>query len=310
MWYRLVYEVYGRVWGCGVKTSTAVPSRDLGNGAADNRGYFPEGKGESYRVRLRDSSSVKMHFFGASGLLSRIGLFELIHQLKIPNRARVLYPNRVYTFPESGKLRFPESVNEFPVSGLAPNFVQDNSYLGSGFTISRIGNSLFIQFGFYQYPNRVSLGQIRIENFTIPNRLSSKPSYPLEGDLFVENEMSREVISMGSESRPPVLVMGEYAQWKLRMIHFLDQLDRNLIKSIRAGPVRPTVTIAEVPETATCPLLPSYTPWRNHTTCSTKNNANTMKSTSVRWLFSSWLSPTICIPASTVSTMLGISGLK
>ncbi|KAJ9560513.1 hypothetical protein OSB04_005673 [Centaurea solstitialis] len=71
--------------------------------------------------------------------------------------------------------------------------------------------------------------------------------------------MSREIVSMGSESRPPVLVMGEYAQWKLRMIHFLDQLDRNLMKSIREGPVRPTVTIAEVPETDTCPLLPSYT---------------------------------------------------
>ncbi|KAJ9545332.1 hypothetical protein OSB04_025039 [Centaurea solstitialis] len=71
--------------------------------------------------------------------------------------------------------------------------------------------------------------------------------------------MSREIISMGSESRPPVLVMGEYAQWKLRMIHFLDQLDRNLMKSIREGLVRPTVTIAEVPEIDTCPLLPSYT---------------------------------------------------
>ncbi|KAJ9546296.1 hypothetical protein OSB04_018839 [Centaurea solstitialis] len=71
--------------------------------------------------------------------------------------------------------------------------------------------------------------------------------------------MSREIVSMGSESRPPVLVMGKYAQWKLRMIHFLDQLDRNLMKSIREGPVRPTVTIAEVPETDTCPLLPSYT---------------------------------------------------
>ncbi|KAJ9566827.1 hypothetical protein OSB04_002793 [Centaurea solstitialis] len=71
--------------------------------------------------------------------------------------------------------------------------------------------------------------------------------------------MSREIVSMGSESRPPVLVMGEYAQWKLRMIHFLDQLDRNLMKSIREGPVRPTVTIAEVPETDTCLLLPSYT---------------------------------------------------
>src|SRR5581483_2907242 len=71
--------------------------------------------------------------------------------------------------------------------------------------------------------------------------------------------MSRELISMGSESRPPVLVMGEYAQWKLRMIHFLDLIDVNLMKSIREGPVRPTITINEVPETDTCPRLPAYT---------------------------------------------------
>ncbi|KAJ9555952.1 hypothetical protein OSB04_010566 [Centaurea solstitialis] len=80
-----------------------------------------------------------------------------------------------------------------------------------------------------------------------------------KGIFICEDMMSREIVSMGSESRPPVLVMGEYAQWKLRMIHFLDQLDRNLMKSIREGPVRPTVTVAEVPETDTCPLLPSYT---------------------------------------------------
>src|SRR5581483_11795856 len=71
--------------------------------------------------------------------------------------------------------------------------------------------------------------------------------------------MSRELISMGSESRPPVLVMGEYAQWKLRMIHFLDLLDVNLMKSIREGPIRPVINIAEEPETDERPSLPAYT---------------------------------------------------
>ncbi|KAJ9538715.1 hypothetical protein OSB04_031448 [Centaurea solstitialis] len=80
------------------------------------------------------------HFSGASGLLSRIGLFELIHQLKIPNRASLLYPNRVHTFPESGKLRFPESVNEFPTSGVVPNFVPRLFNSDSGFTKIRIGS--------------------------------------------------------------------------------------------------------------------------------------------------------------------------
>ncbi|KAJ9542233.1 hypothetical protein OSB04_028739 [Centaurea solstitialis] len=42
------------------------------------------------------------------------------------------------------------------------------------------------------------------------------------------------------------------------MIHFLDLLDENLVKSIREGPIRPTVTVAAVPHTDTCPALPAY----------------------------------------------------
>ncbi|KAJ9535116.1 hypothetical protein OSB04_un001807, partial [Centaurea solstitialis] len=70
--------------------------------------------------------------------------------------------------------------------------------------------------------------------------------------------MSKEIIGIGSESRPPVLVMGEYQQWKRRMIHFLDLLDENLIKSIREGPIRPTVTVVAVPRTDNCPELSAY----------------------------------------------------
>ncbi|KAJ9538263.1 LOW QUALITY PROTEIN: hypothetical protein OSB04_030996 [Centaurea solstitialis] len=113
----------------------------------------------------------------------------------------------------------------------------------SGISRSRVG--LFV--------SRVLVRTVFFESFFQNQVIHSK------GIFFFEDMMSREIVSMGSESRPPVLVMGEYAQWKLRMIHFLDQLDRNLMKSIREGPVRPTVTIAEVPETDTCPLLPSYT---------------------------------------------------
>ncbi|KAJ9556452.1 hypothetical protein OSB04_011066 [Centaurea solstitialis] len=71
-------------------------------------------------------------------------------------------------------------------------------------------------------------------------------------------EMSKEILGIGSETRPPVLVMGEYQQWRRRMIHFLDLLDENLMKSIREGPIRPTVTVAAVPKTDTCPELPAY----------------------------------------------------
>ncbi|KAJ9547204.1 LOW QUALITY PROTEIN: hypothetical protein OSB04_019747 [Centaurea solstitialis] len=72
------------------------------------------------------------------------------------------------------------------------------------------------------------------------------------------NEMSKEIIGIGSESRPPVLVMGEYQQWKRIMIYFLDLLDENLMKSIREGPIRSTVTVAAVPRTDNCPELPAY----------------------------------------------------
>ncbi|KAJ9536446.1 hypothetical protein OSB04_un000381 [Centaurea solstitialis] len=70
--------------------------------------------------------------------------------------------------------------------------------------------------------------------------------------------MSKEIISIGSETRPPVLVVGEYQQWKRRMINFLDLLDDKLMVSITEGPLRPTVTVAEVARTEVTPYLPAY----------------------------------------------------
>ncbi|KAJ9539351.1 hypothetical protein OSB04_032084 [Centaurea solstitialis] len=70
--------------------------------------------------------------------------------------------------------------------------------------------------------------------------------------------MSKEIISIGSETRPPVLVIGEYQQWKRRMINFLDLLDDKLMVSITEGPIRPTVTVAEVARTDVTPYLPAY----------------------------------------------------
>ncbi|KAJ9544848.1 hypothetical protein OSB04_024555 [Centaurea solstitialis] len=55
--------------------------------------------------------------------------------------------------------------------------------------------------------------------------------------------MSKEILGIGSETRPPVLVMGEYQQWKRRMIHFLDLLDENLMKSIHACPELPAYSV-------------------------------------------------------------------
>ncbi|KAJ9535342.1 hypothetical protein OSB04_un001547 [Centaurea solstitialis] len=71
--------------------------------------------------------------------------------------------------------------------------------------------------------------------------------------------MSKEIIEIGFESRPPVLVQGEYQQWKRRMSNFLDLIDENLMKSIREGPIKVAVIVAEVPQSETTPRLPAYT---------------------------------------------------
>ncbi|KAJ9541999.1 hypothetical protein OSB04_028505 [Centaurea solstitialis] len=80
----------------------------------------------------------------------------------------------------------------------------------------------------------------------------------LKTDPIFEDAISKEIISIGSETRPPVLVVGEYQQWKRRMINFLDLLDDKLMVSIIEGPIRPTVTVAEVARTDVTPHLPAY----------------------------------------------------
>ena len=51
--------------------------------------------------------------------------------------------------------------------------------------------------------------------------------------------MSKDLISMGSKSKPSVLQINEYPQWRLRMIQFLNNINKNLMKSIKEGPEKP-----------------------------------------------------------------------
>ncbi|KAJ9542000.1 hypothetical protein OSB04_028506 [Centaurea solstitialis] len=92
------------------------------------------------------------------------------------------------------------------------------------------------------------------ENYTVENL----KHHLLKTDPIFEDAISKEIISIGSETRPPVLVVGEYQQWKRRMINFLDLLDDKLMVSIIEGPIRPTVTVAEVARTDVTPHLPAY----------------------------------------------------
>ncbi|KAJ9535171.1 hypothetical protein OSB04_un001750 [Centaurea solstitialis] len=67
--------------------------------------------------------------------------------------------------------------------------------------------------------------------------------------------MSRDLLSMGSKSKPPVLQIGEYPQWRVRMIQFLNNIDKTLMVSIQEGPIKPFIDIPGTPETATTPAI-------------------------------------------------------
>ncbi|KAJ9544645.1 hypothetical protein OSB04_024352 [Centaurea solstitialis] len=67
--------------------------------------------------------------------------------------------------------------------------------------------------------------------------------------------MSRDLLSMGSKLKPRVLQIGEYPQRRVRMIQFLNNIDKTLVVSIQEGPIRPYVDVPGTPETATTPAI-------------------------------------------------------
>ena len=68
--------------------------------------------------------------------------------------------------------------------------------------------------------------------------------------------MSKDLFSMGSKSKPPVLQLGEYPQWHLRMTQFLNNIDKSLMISIQEGPIKPYIDVSGEPETTTTPVVP------------------------------------------------------
>ncbi|KAI3729749.1 hypothetical protein L6452_18414 [Arctium lappa] len=68
--------------------------------------------------------------------------------------------------------------------------------------------------------------------------------------------MSRDILSMGSKSKPPVLQVDEYLQWRKRMINFLNNQNKKVMNSVTDGPHFPHVTIAIIPLTDTNPDIP------------------------------------------------------
>ncbi|KAJ9561466.1 hypothetical protein OSB04_006626 [Centaurea solstitialis] len=166
----------------------------------------------------------------------------------------------------------PESDHHFPKWTLVSRF----GTLDFPIRISSVPESELIHFPIWIIclPNRISslsrFGNLKspYRNSYFPNRDLGSDSprklcpiekhHLLKTDPVSEDVMSKEIISIGSETRPPVLVVGEYQQWKRRMINFLDLLDDKLMVLITEGPIRPTVTVAEVARTDVTPYLPAY----------------------------------------------------
>ncbi|KAI3715345.1 hypothetical protein L6452_22324 [Arctium lappa] len=68
-------------------------------------------------------------------------------------------------------------------------------------------------------------------------------------------KMSNQLLSMGSQSKPLVLVANEYQQWKKRMIQFLNHKNREYMESITYGPVNPMIRVPGQAETETSPEI-------------------------------------------------------
>ncbi|KAJ9546915.1 hypothetical protein OSB04_019458 [Centaurea solstitialis] len=193
---------------------------------------------------------------------SGIGLFKQFICFNFPNRDSPHFPNLITSFPNRifvSRVGKPVSRIRLFETPYQPKIF--NSFSKSGFIQSRVEVCCF--------PNRTYLNpESDLEHFRIGLIISRVRLYQIPNrDLYTlcvgiyphrEDKMSKEMISIGSETRPPVLVVGEYQQWKRRMTNFLNLLDDKLMISIREGPIRPTVTVAEVARIDISPHLPAY----------------------------------------------------
>ncbi|KAI3718364.1 hypothetical protein L6452_19231 [Arctium lappa] len=73
--------------------------------------------------------------------------------------------------------------------------------------------------------------------------------------------MSNQLLSTGSQSKPPVLLANKYQQWKKRMIQFLNHKSRDYMESITSGPVNPMIRVSGQAATDTSPeILDRFVP--------------------------------------------------
>ena len=65
-------------------------------------------------------------------------------------------------------------------------------------------------------------------------------------------------LSIGSQSKPPTLVLEEFPQWKIRMMNFLEGIHPRITEFLHNPPFIPVTVIPRVPANATTPEVPEF----------------------------------------------------
>ncbi|KAI3667193.1 hypothetical protein L6452_42242 [Arctium lappa] len=92
------------------------------------------------------------------------------------------------------------------------------------------------------------------------------------------NSSISAIYTAGSLTKPPTLLRDEYPQWKIRMVNFLEGMDRDLLRSVNDGPHQPMVLVPRVPATTDTAEIPAY--YENKTSNFTEEETNMMENDS------------------------------
>ncbi|KAI3715257.1 hypothetical protein L6452_22230 [Arctium lappa] len=74
----------------------------------------------------------------------------------------------------------------------------------------------------------------------------------------IENFIISAIYIAGSLTKPPTLLRDEYPQWKIRIVNFLEGMDRDLMRSVTDGPHQPMVLVPRVPATTYTAEIPAF----------------------------------------------------
>ncbi|KAI3715138.1 hypothetical protein L6452_22108 [Arctium lappa] len=98
------------------------------------------------------------------------------------------------------------------------------------------------------------------------------------------NSSISAMYTAGSLTKPPTLLRDEYPQWKIRMVNFIEGMDRDLFRSVNIGPHIPMVLVPRVPATADTAEIPAYYEKKTTNFTDEENNMMDNDSKAVRLL--------------------------